>query len=116
MYRVQPDAPVPAWVHGLASFRRSHLSGRKFGIRNLDQFIEEATVPCLTFATLLKRHGIQKVTLLQIDTEGFDCQIVRMAIEAGVYPSIINYEFVHACPAERAACKRMLAEAGLQFY
>ena len=115
LYRVRPDAPVPAWVHGLASFQRSNLSGRKFGVGSLDQYVEEVTVPCLTLASLLKGHGIRKVTLLQIDTEGFDCQIVRMAIEAGLRPSVINFEFNHTCPAERAACKRMLIEAGYSF-
>ena len=115
LYRVRSDAPLPEWGQGLASFQRSHLSGKMFGIKDLEDYVEEVTVPCLTVNSLLERYHVQNLTLLQIDVEGFDCEIVRMAIESGLRPPIINYEFIHASPSDRVECKHMLAAAGYRF-
>ena len=57
----------------------------------MEKYVEEVTVPCLTLPTLLRKRGIQGVNPLQVDTEGFDCEIVRMALDAELRPQIINY-------------------------
>jgi FkbM family methyltransferase len=115
IYRVRADAPFPSWVQLIASFNREHVSEARFGIPDLDRYVEEVKVPCLTIPSLLRKRGIQELTLLQIDTEGFDCEIVRMALEAGLRPPIINYEFLHSAPRDRANCKKRLVDAGYSF-
>jgi FkbM family methyltransferase len=115
LYRFAPDAPVPAWAHGLASFDRGHLSGDKYGIGDVSRYVVPETVPCLTLATLLAKHGNPDVGLLQIDTEGFDCHIVRAALEGGLRPPIIHYEHENAAPADKVDCKRKLQAAGYRF-
>jgi hypothetical protein len=69
----------------------------------------------LTLSSLLRKHGISDVGLLQIDTEGFDCRIVQSAIRSGLRPAIINYEHNHVRSTEQAACKRLLMEHGYDF-
>lgn len=120
MYRVRAGAPFPPWTQGIASLNRDHLNearlgAARLGAPDLERYVEEVKVPCLTLHTLLRRHGIQDLTLLQIDAEGFDCQIVHMALDAGLRPQVINYEFVHATPRDRADCKKRLIEAGYSF-
>jgi FkbM family methyltransferase len=119
LYRVRADAPLPRWAHSIASFDRGHLRGHlkgiKNGISNVEQYVEEVKVPSLKLSTLLRKHGIHDLTLLQVDTEGFDCEIVRMALEAGLRPAIINYEFLHARRQDQSDCKKRLMDAGYRF-
>lgn len=92
-----------------------HLSSRKFGFHGLEQHVEPVCVPVLTVPSLLRKHNLDRCDLLQVDTEGHDCRIVQSAIKAGLRPAIINYEFIHTPPEERARCKRLLAEHGYAF-
>ena len=115
LYRVAPDAPLPDWVQGIASLDRRHLSASKFGIPNLEQYIQAIEVPCMTLTQLLKKHGVIQVSLLQVDTEGFDCDLVKMALESGVIPRMIHYEYIHSPPSKRAALKRLLAHHGYRY-
>jgi FkbM family methyltransferase len=115
LYRVRPDPGLPDWLRGIASFDRNHLTSRKFGFPDLERHVEPVKIAVLTLPSLLNKHGIAEVDLLQIDTEGHDCHIVRSAIQAGLRPAIINYEFIHTRPDDRAACKRLLADHGYSF-
>lgn len=115
IYRVRPNPEFPTWLQGLASFDKEHLSSRKFGFPGLEQHVESVQVPMLTFPSLLRKHGLQELDFLQVDTEGYDCHIVESAIRTGLRPAIINYEFVHTLPAARAHCKQMLADHGYAF-
>jgi len=62
------------WATQLASFNRAHLV--RHGVKEHD--IEEVKVPCLTLKTLLSKHGFETLDLLQIDTEGFDGEVVDL--------------------------------------
>jgi FkbM family methyltransferase len=90
-------------------------SDAKFGIRRLEKYVVPMRVPVLTLSNLLKKNDMRDLSLLQVDTEGFDCRIVQSALRLGIYPKIINYEYVHCRPHERAECKRMLSENGYHF-
>lgn len=115
LYRVQPAPDLPEWLQGIASFNKQHLSSRKFGYAGLERHVVAVRVPVLSLKSLLKKHDLDGCDLLQVDTEGFDCRIVRAAIKAGLRPAIINYEYIHSTPTERAHCKKLLAEHGYAF-
>ena len=115
LYRVRPDPALPDWLQGIASLNRNHLTSTKFEFDEFEKYVEEVTVPVLTISSLLKKHGMSEIGLLQIDTEGFDCRIVESAIRSGVRPAIINYEHIHVHAIQQAACKRLLAEHGYDF-
>ncbi len=89
LYRFRPAPGVPDWADCLASFSREHL------IRNLDDVkgeIEELLVPTITFSALLEKHRLSGADLLQIDTEGFDFEIIKMIDFDTFRPAIINFE------------------------
>jgi FkbM family methyltransferase len=115
LYRVRPDPSLPDWLQGLASLNRNHLTSAKFEFQEFDKYVEEVTVPVLTISSLLRKHSMSDVGLLQIDTEGFDCRIVQSTIRSGLRPAIINYEHNHVHAVELAACKRLLSESGYDF-
>ena len=74
--------------------------------------IHEFKTPGVTFQTLMARHDIGRVDLLMIDTEGFDYQVVRLALDAGLRPALIRYEHLHLSTADRQACAALLARQG----
>ncbi len=92
----------------MASFDRRHLI--RHAQRPSD--IVERRVPCLTLRSLLDKHGINKVDLLQIDAEGYDAEIVRSIDFGTMRPTIIRYEHANLCESDRGACIELLAAQG----
>ncbi len=60
----------------------------------------------------MKRHQIQRVDLLVIDTEGFDYEAIRLALQNGLpnLPRLIRYEHLHLSTADRRKCSELLAQ------
>ena len=79
------------WARQLASFDRRHLL--KHGVAS--ENIEEVEVPCVSLESLVRVHKISRIDLLQIDTEGFDGEIVKMALTLPEQPLCINFEHTH---------------------
>jgi len=100
LYRVRDSASRSTKLSpilGLSSFDRTHLI--RYGIP-ADQ-IERITVPCRTLAGLVAELGLPQIDLLLIDTEGFDAEVVRMALAMPVRPSCIECEHSHLPPKVR---------------
>jgi FkbM family methyltransferase len=79
------------WSRQLASFDRAHLV--RHGVS--DDEIEAVSVPCFTLQSLMKKYEIGAIDVLQVDTEGFDAEVVSMALELPKTPDCIYFENVH---------------------
>ena len=90
LYRVDPkySEKLPKWTKGIASFNKSHheLSGTP------SKYIIPESVHCISFDSLLTKHNIKRVDLLQIDTEGYDAEIILEVDFSVIRPSIIHFE------------------------
>ena len=115
MYRVVQDEALPEYVRLLASFDINVILKQKPLIPNIEQFIETVEVPSMTMSSLLKKHGIQDINLLQIDAEGFDYEILKMVFNAGFSPDIINFEYVHISPENLVECSEMFDRKGYSY-
>ena len=62
---------LPEWYDGLGSFSREAVLGHGRRIPDIERLLVTTEVPCLTFASLCETHGVDKVDLLLIDTEGY---------------------------------------------
>lgn len=109
-YSVKPGTGYQA-LDIASSFSKAHLL--KFGVP--EDAIQEQIIEVIDFATLLKRHHIQKVGLLMIDTEGYDYRVVKSALDSGARPELILYEYIHLPRDVQDRCKRMLYDAGYRF-
>lgn len=70
-------------------------------------------VPCWTFDRLLTESKTdQQIDLLQIDTEGFDFEIIRSIRFDRTRPKIIRYEHALLSENDRNACIKLLCEQG----
>lgn len=115
IYRIQEGAPLPAHAQGMASFNRSHLSARKHGMPGLDDYVIETAVAVRTLPEILAKYGNPAISLLMIDTEGYDAEIVRLTLEANIRPDIVIYEHLHLPIATQAETLRRLKSAGYRF-
>ncbi len=93
MYRARKAGRWEAdeWVGQITSFDPSHLI--KHGVRPAE--IESVDVPAISLGSLLSQFGMHQIDFLQIDTEGFDAEVVKMALALPQTPSVINFERVH---------------------
>jgi len=91
---VETGQPLNPFV---ASFDLQHLI--RHGEKAED--IERITVPCLTLSSLLAEFDLTKIDLLQIDAEGFDAEVVRMALRLPDLPACIHFEHKHLSGADR---------------
>jgi FkbM family methyltransferase len=93
----------------LTSTRRHYLSLNGDGHRGI---VKTITVPALSLASLLAKHQVERVNLLQIDTEGFDFEIIKMIDFARIKPEIIHYENNFLNRRQKSECSRLLGEQG----
>ncbi len=115
MYSVRDDPSLPRYVKELASLDRRVLLTQKPAVPDIEDFIEVLTVPALTFQQLLDKHELDTVHLVQIDTEGFDFEVLKMVMETSCRPSIIQFESVHLGPLEIRECAALLARNGYRY-
>lgn len=79
---------LPRWSRGIASFNPEHHKLTKTPF----EIMEEEIVACITFEELLKKHNAYDTNLLQIDTEGYDAEILLNIDFENFRPDIIHFE------------------------
>ena len=79
---------LPDWTKGIASLYPSHFQKSK---TSQNSIIEEE-VEGITFEKLIDSYSITSIDLIQIDTEGYDYQIIKMIDFEKIHPNIIAFE------------------------
>jgi FkbM family methyltransferase len=94
LYRVDPAKlkQLPEEAKGIASFNKDH---HKLSNTPSDVIIAEK-VNCISLEELCKDYQFTKIDLLQIDTEGYDADIILNIRFDIIKPSIIRFE--HGLP------------------
>jgi FkbM family methyltransferase len=69
-------------------------------------------VPAVTLNTLLTRHQISRIDLLQIDTEGYDFNIIKSLDFSRIKPRIIHFENNFLNSKQKTFCANLLAAHG----
>lgn len=105
---------LPEWYDGIGSFSREKLLAHGKDIPDIADRIVAEDVKAVTFESLCRRQGQSEVNLVLIDAEGYDAEILRNIDFSVRRPRLLIYEHFHLPPAERTACRSMLAAAGYQ--
>lgn len=95
IYRVKEKGGFSDWSKGLGSFNKKVILGHENQMSDLRQRIISEKVRCITIAKLIKKHKLEKVNLLQIDTEGHDYEIIKSIDFVTIRPDIIIIEYMH---------------------
>jgi FkbM family methyltransferase len=72
-------------------------------------------VQCRTLETLLAEQKVERVDILQIDTEGYDYVVLKLFDFARYQPAIIHYEHQHLSEADAKAAEALLKSHGYRF-
>jgi FkbM family methyltransferase len=103
---------LPEWYDEIGSFSREHVLRHAGEIPDVEHRLVSITVPVLSYPSLLAKHGVERVDLLLLDTEGHDGTIVRSIDLEAHRPRLIVYEHFHLDASERAAVREGLEAAG----
>jgi len=116
LYRVKDNASVPDWCHGIASFNKSHLLSGIKKIPDIERYIIEEKVSCISLSELFSGADIHQLSFLQIDTEGYDFEIIKMIDFTRYKPRIIRYECSTLSPEDNQSCIDLLTAQGYYFF
>jgi FkbM family methyltransferase len=115
LYTVRPDPSLPPYVTRLASFDRRIVLKQRGTVPAIANFIEPVQVPAMTLQSLLNKHEIRLLDWLQLDTEGFDFEIIKMLFGTAFRPQIISFESAHLSREDKIACATVLRGEGYQY-
>jgi len=110
------------WTYQLGSFLPEQMKclwSHDPGNQKLREFVEANIVtdkvPCLAIHDLLAKHQLTGVDLLQVDTEGYDYQILRTIDFQKFSPRYINYERIHL-KKDEPRCRTLLLNHGYSLH
>jgi FkbM family methyltransferase len=99
---------VPPWAHMLGSFLKSTILGHKAQLPDIDKWIVEEEVTQITFKQLIDKHCLTSISLLHIDAEGFDYEIIRTIDFSMIDIDLILFEHAHLSKTDFSDCSEML--------
>ena len=106
LYGVEPDCIEAEWQRGIASF---------FPLEWLDPArVAAEPAQCISFDALLQRHHLWHINLLQVDVEGCDFEILKLARIERLRPDLIRYEHRHSSLSDAHECKAYLRRSGYE--
>lgn len=108
------DEDVWRWYDALGSFRREVVLSHAHLVPDIEERIETIEVPCVTFDTLCARNGLDHVDVVQIDTEGYDRQVLELIDVPRLRPCLVLYEHLHLDAASRDAAEDLLTGHGFR--
>jgi FkbM family methyltransferase len=108
-----PHHELPAWASEVGSFIHDLVTTEIAG-RDVRSFIREIQVPCLTPASLLQQHQIQKVDVVVIDAQGYDDRILLQLPLSSIHPVMIIFEHCLLSDIQRQTCQTFLNQHGYQ--
>ena len=113
IYRVGKDylSNYPAWAAGIASMDKFHLL--RHNIK--EEHINCETVHCKSLMSLLTEYKFLSADVLQIDTEGFDAEVIKMIDFSRFRPAMIKFEWMNLSAGDQQGVKELLQNEGYTF-
>lgn len=107
IYKIKQDSKdkYPDWVKGIASFNPQHHL--KLNIDSQDIISE--IVAC---DSLMNIVSLKNIDYFQIDTEGFDYEILKMIDFEILNPKIVKFEHVNLSNEDKINSKKLLKSKG----
>jgi FkbM family methyltransferase len=121
IYRASPEAvetrAVPEWAKGIASFfvDKNAIGGKRItdeSFAAIRPHIVSQTVKCETLGNLLRKHNITRIEVLQVDTEGYDYEVLKQLDFQQFRPRIIRMEWVNLSDTEKGLSLQLLRRYG----
>lgn len=113
-YRIKEnnEANTPFWHNQLGSFNKEIVLKHRKLIPNFDKYLIKERVKCISFDKLIKENKVKNIDLLQIDTEGYDFEIIKLIDFKKLHPKVIIYEHKHLTKPDQITCMNYLKSKG----
>ena len=110
LYRVDPEREhlLPGWAGGIASVDSRHHE--RAGIP--EAYMVKVEVPAARLSSILQQHNIIGTDYLQIDAEGYDLEILKMADLNRMEPRIVRLEIASLSEEGKKEAWQLLQSAG----
>lgn len=110
---------VPPWAAGISSLYpdRNAIGGKRTPAEEFAKIrdhIETQRVRGEPLPSVLARHRIERIDLLQIDTEGHDYRVLRQFDFDRYRPELVQIEIYNLPEQERRAALKLLVDAGYE--
>jgi FkbM family methyltransferase len=112
MLKKSENEKLPLWYDEIGSFSKEHVLKHKNRIKDIDKRITTEKIKVLTLGSLFEKYHVNKIDFLQIDTEGYDQQILKQIPFNKLKPSMIVYEDRHLSKEEKESCQNLLRNNG----
>ena len=113
-YRLQksnlPD--LPYWYDQIGSFNKEVVLKHADLVPHFDDLLIEENVNAITFNDLINKHSIKNIDLIQIDTEGYDFEILKMIPFSELKVDFIMFENQHLASSDFKKAIKMLKKQG----
>ncbi len=114
IYTLRPRSEQSEDDH-LSSFSIDVLRKHWRRVPDLDRRIISQSVKTRRLWPLLQELDVSTVDMLQIDAEGFDYEIIKLAFGSGLFPAILAFEWEHLTPATMWECRCDLIKFGYRW-
>jgi len=112
-YRLQKsNDPLPSWYDELGSFNLDVILKHESFIPDIRERIVKEEVLCESVENLIKKYCLNHIDLLQIDTEGYDYELLSGINLNQIRPKMIRYEHKHLSKCDMESCKKLLQSHG----
>jgi FkbM family methyltransferase len=115
-YHVAEEAGVklklPEWFDQIGSLDRAHIV-KHLG-PSIEPYIRALMVPCDSLTRILEMQGVSTVDYLQIDTEGYDFEILKQLDFDRFAPRLILYEHRNLSERDQQAATSLLSSKGYE--
>jgi FkbM family methyltransferase len=101
MYRLPPS--VAGRDLGPATLASAHKEITAKQLRVSEDKLEKIAVPTARLDDIVARHGLSELDILQLDTEGFDWEVLQTLDLKMTRPWLIRFEHGHLSPKAIAA-------------
>lgn len=101
------------WVKGIASFDENH---HKKTCVSKEDIEEEIVIADTLMNIIIDSYSNKKIDYLQIDTEGYDLEILKMLDYTIIKPLVIKYEHVNLDKVDQIASKKLLLTQGYSLF
>lgn len=93
-YSIRKEKSFRKKLNQLSSFSKKHiLKHPRVNRKNFDSIFREDYIKTITFSSLIE--GVSNIDVLNIDTEGYDFEIIKSIDFHKISPSLILYESQH---------------------
>lgn len=110
VFFVNPESldKYPDYAYGLGTMLKLHLL--KHGVSESD--IAQVRVPCQRLERVIVEHGLESLDVLQVDTEGFDYEVLRTLNFEQCRPRVIKFEWMNLTISDKEKARYLLEKAG----